>query len=162
MSHVATISLQINDLDALAKAAETVGLRLVRNQKTYAWWGRSVGDYPLPAGFTAKELGHCDHALVQVDKDGEIIPGKSGHGPESVWEIGVVSRRDGLPGFQLMWDFFAGGRGLVERVGGNKAERLIQEYAKEVLIKEAGKKGFRLVGDVKLIDGKLTGKMVRA
>ncbi len=104
MSHICTVDLHITDLTALQKAAEVLGLKLNLNQKTYKWYGRSVGDYPLPEGFKAEDFGKCEHTLS--------IPGNG-----QAYEIGVVARRDGKPGYTLMWDFWNGGYGLEKIVG---------------------------------------------
>lgn len=123
MSHITTTTVQILDIDTLEAAAHQLGLVLNRGQQTYRWWGRTVGDYPIPAGFTADDLGRCDHAICVPDQPG-------------AYEIGVVQRRDGQPGWQLMYDFYAGGYGLMERVGEN-AHRLLQEIAVATLQRRA-------------------------
>ena len=115
MSHVAKIAVEINDLGALKEAAKALGLEFKENQKTYRWWGYSVGDYPLPEGFKASDLGKCDHALS--------IPNNN-----TAYEVGVVKRKDGKPGYELLWDFYAGGKGLTAKVGG-KGEKLVQAYS---------------------------------
>lgn len=118
MSHVATVDIEIKDLNALERACETLGLKLMRGQKTYRWYGRSVGDYPLPVGFKASDLGKCDHAIT--------IPGN-----KQCYEIGIctnpVTKKT-----ELLWDFWAGGYGMQEKVGGSMCEGLVHEYAKEV------------------------------
>jgi hypothetical protein len=63
-SHVAKVKCDIRDLEALDAAARRCGLILKRGQKHYRWYGRSVGDTPLPEGYTAAMLGKCDHALA--------------------------------------------------------------------------------------------------
>jgi hypothetical protein len=130
MSHIAQVDLHIKDLSALEKACAQLGLELVREQKTYKWYGRVVGDYPLPEGFQAHELGQCEHAIR--------IPGNSG-----AYEIGVVARRDGKPGYLLLWDFWHGGFGLEERVGA-ECKKLRQSYAVQVATKQARGQGFRV------------------
>jgi hypothetical protein len=135
MSHVATINMEVKDLESLKAAAKQLGLEFVLNQKTYRWWGRSVGDYPLPYGFTAADLGHCDHAIR--------IPGN-----DRAYEIGVVKRKDGKPGYQLLWDFYQGGYGLQEKVGEN-AKLLTREYTTQVAIKPAIRQGYRIQRQVK-------------
>ena len=140
MSHVAEISVEILDLDALEIAAKKIGMELRRRQRTYRWWGESVGDYPLPKGFTAAELGKCDHALS--------IPNNN-----QAYEIGVVRRRDGKPGWILLWDFYAGGKCL-QAVVGSEAVKLRQRYAAEVAIKNARRQGFRVTEQVGQ-DGKI-------
>jgi hypothetical protein len=132
MSHVAEIELEVRDLDALAEASRRLGLEFVQGQETYRWYGATLGDYPLPAGFTAEDLGRCEHAI-------RLPPGNAaGREP---YEIGVVRRRDGRPGYSLLWDFWMGGFGLQEKVGAGCA-RLRQEYAAETTRREARRQGF--------------------
>lgn len=128
MSHVVECEMEVRDLEALEEAAKMLGLELVRGQKTYKWWGHSVGDYPLPAGYTAKDLGHCEHALR--------IPGDS-----KAYEIGVVKRRDGKPGFKLMRDFFGGGYGMEAKVG-KDCQNLEQAYTVALACRHYRKKGY--------------------
>lgn len=129
MSHVCEMELEVKDLDALQEAAKAIGLELVRGQTKYKWWGHSVGDYPIPAGFTAQDLGNCDHALR--------IPGNP-----TAYEVGVVKRKDGKPGYQLLWDFYAGGYGL-EKVIGPDGGLLKQSYAVMVAKKQMLRQGYR-------------------
>ncbi len=146
MSHVATIEIEIRDLDALARAAKRCGLEFVKDQTTYIWYGRSVGDYPLPEGFTEKDLGRCLHALRVPPS--ELSKGQKTRPP---YEVGVVERRDGKPGYMLQWDFYAGGYGLEKRVG-KDCQRLRQAYGIEVAKAQAQRKGFRVTEQV-LADG---------
>ena len=108
-SHVAKVDIEIRDLDALAQAAEKLGLQLRLGQKTYRWWGYSVGDYPLPEGMTTADLGKCQHAISLN---------------ETAYEIGVIEHAGK---FSLVWDFYGGGKGL-EKVVGNGCKNLINEY----------------------------------
>ena len=114
MSHVVKCNFAVTDIDTLARAVETLGCELVKGQTSYKWFGRSVGDYPLPKGFTAEDLGKCDHAIR--------IPGH----PEA-YEIGVVRAKDGSNSFTLLWDFWQGGFGMEEKVG-QDATLLHQAY----------------------------------
>ncbi len=121
MSHVVDIKAEINDLDALAAAAEQCGMELERNGKTFKWYGTHVGDYPLPAGFSKADMGKCEHRIR--------IRGAS----EDAYEIGVVRRRgEGATGYTLLFDFWQGGFGLRERAGEN-CGLLLQEYAAAVV-----------------------------
>lgn len=122
MSHVTTIKIEIKDLQALREAAEKIGLVFKEGQKTYKWFGRHVGDYPIPAGFTKNDLGKCSHALG--------VKGKS-----NAYEIGVVEK-DGI--YLLMWDFWSGGYGL-EAIAGKNCKNLTQAYTQAVALKEAKK-----------------------
>lgn len=128
MSHVVDIDIEIKDLDALESACNELGLELIRDQKTYKWWGHHVGDYPLPEGFSKSDMGKCDHA-VRVKGNSEA------------YEVGIVKRRDGRPGYTMLFDFFAGGKGLMAKIG-DKAERFTQEYSVQVNMKKARQKGF--------------------
>jgi hypothetical protein len=139
MSHVAQIELEIRNLDALAAACQQLGLELVREQVSYRWYGRSYGDYPLPAGFTVEDLGNCEHAIR--------IPGEP-----RAYEIGVVRRRDGKPGYALLWDFYNGGYGLTEKVG-QKAEKLKQAYAVQTTLLTAKRLGHTVLGQQQQADG---------
>lgn len=139
MSHVVQISLEITDLDALATAAEMCGMKMSK-QSQYRWWGYSVGDFPLPEGFSEKDLGKCDYALTVKDK------------PDA-YEVGVVPRRDGKPGYALLFDFYNGGKGLVDKIGEN-AVNLKREYALAVATKELRRQGFRVSRQVDQKTGK--------
>lgn len=128
MSHVDTMKMAVLDLDCLVEAAESIGLEK-RDKRTYQWYGSHVGDYPVPAGMTKEDLGKCDFALG--------VPGS----PDA-YEVGVVRRRDG-PGYQLLWDFWAKGKGLQDVVGA-EGNRLKQAYSLAVQEKEARRLGYRV------------------
>ena len=76
MSHLAKIELEINDLTALKKACQRMGLEFRETQKTFRWFG----DNPAP----------CDHTIS--------IPGDS-----SSYEIGVIKNGKS---FELQCDFW--------------------------------------------------------
>lgn len=118
MSHISKVELYINDLSALGKACKRLGVELAMGQKNYKWYGRSYGQSVLPAGFTAADMGRCDHAIK--------VPGNS-----QAYEIGVCQRKDGQPGYTLLTDFFNGGYGMEAKVG-EGGDKLKQAYAAEV------------------------------
>jgi hypothetical protein len=124
MSHVSKIELQINDLETLKAACKRMGLEFVPDQLNYSWYGKHIGDYPLPEGFTLDDLGKCHHAIK--------VPGAS-------YEIGVVKRN---ARYFLLWDFYSVG-GLESRLG-KGASKLRQAYAVERVHKEARRKGYRI------------------
>ena len=128
-SHVAKISIEIKDLQILKQAAKELGLEFVE-QKTYRWYGHHVGDYPLPVGFKTSDLGKCDYVLRIPNND-------------TAYEVGVVKRKDGKPGYELLWDFWSGGYGL-EKVLGKDGVKLVQEYAAAVTTNLYKKQGFRV------------------
>jgi hypothetical protein len=121
MSHVTTIAVEIRDLAAVKEICAELGLEFHQNQKTYRWYGRHVGDYPLPAGFTKADLGRCDHAI-----------GVKGGSSQS-YEIGLVKRGDQ---HVVLWDFWQGGYGLEACVGKN-GQKFVTAYTKAVATKTA-------------------------
>jgi len=123
MSHLAKIELEIKDLAALRAAVQNLGYEFRENQTTYAWYGRWVGDSPLPDGVSQEELGKCSHAIR--------VPGCS-------YEIGIVRKG---PNYVLLWDFWhAGG---LSKVIGNNAGVLKQAYALERIRREARLKHYK-------------------
>lgn len=135
MSHVVDMELDIKDLELLEKACPKLGLEFVRDQTKYKWYGRSVGDTPLPEGFTEEDLGHCKHA-IRV----------KGAGPNT-YEIGVMKRKDGRPGYQLIWDFWKGGFGLQDKIGENGG-LLKQHYTSLATKKQLLREGYRVTETV--------------
>jgi hypothetical protein len=134
MSHVCKIVLDIKDLAALATAGAARGLIYDPAATTYAWWGYSVGDYPLPEGFTAADLGKCDAGVLRV-KDAA----------EGDFEIGVCRRKDGKPGYELLFDFFGHrAQGLLKALGDQTGKALKQEYAAAVASKMYAKNGYKV------------------
>jgi hypothetical protein len=143
LSHVATVDVHIQSLTDLRAGCERLGLEFVEGQKTYRWFGEHVGDYPLPPGFTPEDLGKCVHA-IRVPNNG------------LAYEVGVIERRDGKPGWQLIWDFYRGGYGLQARVG-EDCGLLKQAYAVEAAKRVAKLQGFAVTertmanGEIKLL-----------
>lgn len=78
----------------------------------------------MPAGMTAEDLGKCSHVLR--------VKGNS-----SAYEIGVVRRRDGRPGFSLVFDFWGSNGRALEQKAGSKCGALLQEYSAAVVTKNA-------------------------
>ena len=62
MSHISKIELEVRDLGVLAQACTRLGLSLIRDQKSFKWYGREAG---------------CDHAI---------------NVPEANYEIGVLHK----------------------------------------------------------------------
>ena len=125
MSHVVSISLEIKDLDALARACESLGLKLNLGQESYRWYGTHIGDYPIPVGFTVDDLGKCSHAIT--------LPGSN------AYEIGVVSR-DGH--YTLLWDFYGRqGKQMADKVGYD-GQNLVDAYSRELTISHLQSEGY--------------------
>lgn len=126
MSHVVAIETEILDLVALEAACGELGLKYQEGKKDYRWYGLHVGDYPMPSGMTADQLGHCDHAIV--------VPG-------SAYEIGVIKNPD-RGSYRLIFDFFGSGKVILEKLG-PKCEKLVQIYGVTKTTMEAERRGFQ-------------------
>ena len=110
MSHVVSIVVEYKDEGALKEALSILGLEL-RDKTTYNWYGKHVGDYPIPAGFTKQDLGKCEFAFG--------VPGD-----EQAYELGVVRRRDGKEGFAFLFDFWGDEGAKLEKKIGPQGEWL--------------------------------------
>jgi hypothetical protein len=127
MSHVATVAPVIKNLDALERACEELGLVLKRGQRTHKWYGTWVQDYNAEDaayrhGIRPEDYGKCEHAIGVKDN------------PDA-YEIGLVPNPQG-EGYKMAFDFWAGGRGLIDKIGGKNAEALCQEYGVQVALQE--------------------------
>ena len=140
MSHISTVELHVTDLNCLESACLELGLEFVRDVTSYRWFGIFVGDAPLPHGFSKSELGKCEH-VIRIPGDG------------TAYEVGVVSRRDGKPGYTLLWDSWQGGYGLQAHVGEN-CGKLSQTYATHVATNQARRQGYSVRREV-LANGKV-------
>lgn len=162
MSHVAQVEIEVTNLDDLAQAARRLGLELVTDQKEYkayfsaaqiAEWtanGRikNLKDI-VPPGFDPSEYGKCEHVIrLRPDKAREYE--EKYHAKP--YEIGIVHRRDGKPGFALLWDSI--GCGLTDYCGAQLG-RLKQAYALVAARRTAVAQGFRVVREVTAQDGRI-------
>lgn len=102
MSHISSISsIPIKDLAVLERELKAFGLELVRNQTSHKAYGR--------------QQNPCEHAIRVI-----------GAGPQT-YEVGLVTRADGQ-GYELKYDGFAGGYGLMEKAG-PELRNIFQAYS---------------------------------
>lgn len=144
MSHVATVGTKIKDLGCLKKACSRLGLEFREGQKNFKWFGKWVNDYhgsnaAYKHGLDPKDYGKCDHAIGIQDN-------------HSSYEVGVVKQEDGTYG--LVYDFYAGGGGLMAAVGEDCC-KVLREYAREMTLKEASLSGFHVEEENTLGDGSI-------
>lgn len=138
MSHVADVDLTILDLDALERACAELGLELVRGQHTYKWYGTWVNDYSDPEraaavrGFNPQDFGKCEHAIR-----------RAGH-KEGDYEIGLVARPDGTPGYSVLYDNFGSGRYFATKLAGAGLPELKDEYGAQVATRYWTQKGYHV------------------
>lgn len=149
MSHITTVSgtmtIPRSELIFLAQAIQQFcpDLELVKNQSHYRTWkdnhgGRLVGDWPLPEGWTADQVGeNASHVIRVTDsylKKRGVLRGDS----NAPYEIGIVPVKvtrdeDGevvkaVPDstsdeFVLMTDWYADGNGILSCEGVGKREK---------------------------------------
>jgi hypothetical protein len=115
MSHIVKIKTLIRDLDALRRAAQSLGLEMVTASRFK---------------YFANKTAPCDYALR--------VPGN-----QEAYEIGISKNGDH---YEMQWDSYAGGYGLVDLVStdGRNADRLSQAYAREVVTADYENRGYRV------------------
>jgi hypothetical protein len=96
----------------------------MENQKTYKWYGRWVGDTPIPEGINIEDIGKCDHAIKVSGCE---------------YEVGIIKRGEH---YILLWDYYSAG-GLEPKIGPN-AGILKQAYTVARVKKKARIKGYRI------------------
>lgn len=136
MSHVSSVKAYVTDLKVCAAACEEIGLELVTGATSYRWYGKWVNDYSGGAaavsnGHDPKTFGTCEHKIR--------VKGAGAH----TYEIGLVRRLDGGPGWELLYDNWCGGQGL-EAVAGAGLGKLKQTLAQTTSIQHLQKQGYRV------------------
>lgn len=130
------MELIIDDLESLELACKRLGCTLIKNQKTYKWWGHHVGDYPLPKGMKKEDMGKCTHAIKV---------------PNASWEVGVIEQKDKK--FKLIYDFYGEEGRKIHNVCGKELGKLKQAYTVEHLKKK--------IKDKKKAKEEVIGKKIR-
>lgn len=140
MSHVARVSLVVQDLSALKAACSRLGLEFVEGQKTFrvhASDGDTVCDHAIriPIGHAAYKRGNYE---IGVTKN------QPGTFDEITLADGRKVKRDISNGYSLEWDSYMGGEGLRDIVGAG-CSKLKQAYATVTTVRQMQKQGFRVV-----------------
>lgn len=132
MSHIASVQCFVTDLDALDAVASRLGMVLERGATTYAWFGRDMGDSQLAAGHNRATFGTCLHKLRRADA------------AVGDYEIGLVARVDGKPGYEMLYDQWGHGGQRIAAVAGANLVTLKSELAAEVSTRLLARQGFRI------------------
>lgn len=141
MSHVAEVSLEVRDLDALRVAVERCGGELMLGQRTHAWWGTWLNDWQDQSraaalkGRDPKTFGQCDHAIRLNGKPGVM-------GDTGPWEVGVCAKPGG--GFALVYDAFGRAGAQLAQAFGTDLSKLSEEYGAEVAMRMLARQGYRV------------------
>lgn len=146
MSHVAAVNCYVTDLDDLEAVADRLGFKLVRGATSYAWFGRWMNDYnattaAVTQGFDPKTFGTCEHKLTLKDH-------RAGD-----YEIGLVERRDGQPGWEMLYDNWSTGGARIHERAGRNLETMKNELLAESSMRVMKRKGYRVTRTV--ADGKI-------
>lgn len=128
MSHVVGMGMRFRSLECLVRAGEECEMELIQDSN-YKWFGSFVGDSPLPDGFTKDELGKCVYKLRVK-------------GNANAYEVGVVRSKTHPGEWELLFDFWQGGYGLIEKIG-EGGKKLKQAYTLNIGERHARKLGLR-------------------
>lgn len=115
MSHVVKLKGRVDDLDLIFRAFKRMGAE-VRENNTYQWYGRHVGDFKLPEGYKASDLGKCQYEAS--------FPGVR-------YSVGILDSKTEEGCYDLLWDFVD--RGIGDRMGerGGGGSKFLHAYAAE-------------------------------
>lgn len=131
MSHVVSVDVIVQDLNALKAACKELGLTFKENQKKHRWYGNWQNDYSrsdaayIQSGIDPMTYGKCEHAI-------EV--------PSSQYDIGVYKNPKGK-GYVLAFDNYGTGRKIADTLG-KGLEKLKQHYAVAKAQLEARAKGW--------------------
>lgn len=132
MSHVVSSKVRFTDLDALEAALKIVSggrAHLLRDQKTWKWYGTWVNDYSqedaaYKLGIDPKDYGKCDSAI---------------HLDGCSYEIGLYKRGNAyICGF----DFWGSEGNKLRSLFGQGLEKLGKEYARQATVRAAERLGY--------------------
>lgn len=104
----------ITNITALEIAASAIGMTLTKKNE-YRWFGRSVGDYPVPAGTTVSELGKNAAYVLSVDEE---TCAKLQIDSNGLYDLAVIEDPNNPGAYTLMYDFW-GQQNRLDRVIGS-------------------------------------------
>jgi len=142
---VVSIAIQVKNLEALKRAAKELGLEFLEDKNDWRWWLSSVGDFPLPQGFTEKDLKKSLHVLR--------VPNST-----TAYDVGVFKSKT-HDGYELLFDFYGGPGKQLEAVIGPKGQKLVQGYSANVAKMHYKKIGWRVESTIK--NGKIILKAMK-
>ncbi len=150
MSHIATVEVQIRDLDALDRACQRLGLELRRGQTTFKWWGNVGPRADMSVEQLTAAIRKYDKSFerptIQSPEDwksGRCLHSITMPGSEHGFEIGLIRSSDGH-GFTLIGDLNMLSHDFSKVVGGSTCSKLVQTYSLEVARRQMQLKGFRV------------------
>lgn len=158
MSHIATVDVQIRDIDALDRACQRLGLELRRNQTTYKWWGNTGPRADLNVDQLTTAIRRFDMTFERPDfldaedwRSGQCLHAIGLPGSEHGFEIGITRAPDGT--LRLLGDLTMLAPDFSNKVGGAACGLLCQRYSVEVAKRTQQLKGYLVLERV--VDGQL-------
>ena len=150
MSHIETVKGEYKDLSILeatllSYSHPIYGKIIKKNKKTYKWYGKHVGDYPLPPGIKKEDLGKCDYCYGFED--------------ESLYEIGVIERNNTYIPLYDFWSLDNSPNtqgGPLQTVLGDKGSHLIQDYTVNVIKSVCTEEGYVILSQSMDREGNIT------
>jgi hypothetical protein len=139
MSHMVSVECFVEDnLTTLETVANTLGLVLDKNVSTFKWYGQWVNDFSgqtaaVTNGHDPKTFGQCVHKLRRADANAND------------YEIGLVRRLDGQPGYELVYDNWGTGGRRIEELAGKNLGTLKDELLTEAAIRVQARAGYRAI-----------------
>lgn len=123
MSHIGTVECFVTDLgDVRAALAHLPGLELVENRSSYkSYYGQSGN---------GRDGATCEHVIRRVDGKG--------------YEIGIIRRLDGAPGWELQYDSWSSGGAALHEIAGVGLATLKDEIAAATSMRILQRKGYRI------------------
>ena len=139
MSHITKTGFTVlrGELDAVEQACAELGtVELHRDQHTYRWFGRFVGDSDSGRRYAQEvnpdQWGRCAHAIV--------VKGK-----RDAYEVGLVENAAG--DYDLVFDSWGPGRAIIEACGDDLC-RLRQTISAVICEREMARECFTAVRTV--------------
>lgn len=136
MSHVAKSDLCLPaDLSVSQAVLKRLGCELMIGQTTWNWFGEFLNDWSDRTqaaalnGWKPEQFGHGAHAIR--------VPG-------TTYEVGLIPRRDGQPGFELLYDAWGDEGRRIEQVLGVGCGKLKDEVNCEVASRHYARQGYRV------------------
>lgn len=158
MSHIATVDVQIRDLDALDRACQRLGLEFIRDQTTYKWWGNTGPRANLSVAELTAALRKFDTSFERPDfmsaddwRAGKCLHAIGLPGSDHGFEIGLTRSADGS--LRLLGDLSMLGTDFSKKVGGALCGKLVQSYSVEVAKRAMQLKGFQV--SERVVNGQL-------
>jgi hypothetical protein len=115
VSHVAMMTVKAGnpvfaDLKALVRAVKMIPGLKIEERTDYKWYGHHVGDYPMPTGMKASELGNNAKFVISVDRK---------HWPDGQepYELAIIEDPNNKGCYLPLYDFWNGGQGLDQFLG---------------------------------------------